>query len=168
MAGGTPVLAGFDAAVRRVDYRDGTTCPAPGSKPQASCPPKGYVEPRVAKRAGSVRARLTVTTGTTRIGKKRVSELRVRFRAPVAITDAKTMYLLEGRVPDSANKRCHHQVVFAPTNQNIARGALVRLAAPIPDDCPGTLRAQVLVADITYHNGTPKPGVVGRITRRLR
>ena len=48
--GGGPPVGVFDAAVKRVDYRDGTPCPEPGAK-RASCPPKGYVE-RSATRPG--------------------------------------------------------------------------------------------------------------------
>ena len=48
--GGGPPIGVFGAAVKRVDYRDGTRCPEPGVK-RASCPPKGYVE-RSATRPG--------------------------------------------------------------------------------------------------------------------
>ena len=163
--GGTPVGSDFDMGVARIDYRDGTSCP--GKKPRAFCPPKGYVK-RTPAKPGAVRARLTVTMGTRKFGKhKRVPEIRVRFRAPAAITDAQTMYLFEGRVPDSPAKRCHGQIFYTPTNHNIARGDVVKLFGVIPPDCKGTLRAQVILADISYHNGKPKPGVVGTIVRRL-
>lgn len=163
--GGTPVGSDFDMGVARIDYRDGTSCP--GKKPRAFCPPKGYVK-RTPAKPGAVRARLTVTMGTRKFGKhKRVPEIRVRFRAPAAITDAQTMYLFEGRVPDSPAKRCHGQIFYTPTNHDIARGDVVKLFGVIPPDCKGTLRAQVILADISYHNGKPKPGVVGTIVRRL-
>ncbi len=38
--GGGPPIGRFGAAVKRVDYRDGTRCPEPGHK-RASCAPKG-------------------------------------------------------------------------------------------------------------------------------
>ena len=73
----------------------------------------------------------------------------MRFRAPVAITDAQRMYLFEGRVPDSAVKRCRHTIFFTPTDRNVARGEIVRLFGIVPPDCTGTLRARVLLADIS-------------------
>jgi hypothetical protein len=162
--GGGPAIDIFGAAVARIDYRDGTYCPEPNSK-RAFCPPKGFAERSATKR--SVRSALTVTMGDRKLGATRVREIRVRFRAPVAITDAQRMYLFEGRFPDSTVKRCRHVIFYTPSNRNIARGELVRLFGIVPPDCTGTLRAHVLLADITYSNGKPKPAVVGRISRRF-
>jgi hypothetical protein len=58
-------------------------------------------------------------------------------------------------------------IFYSPTNRNIARGDTVRLFGIVPPDCTGTLRARVLLADITYGNGKPTPAVVGTVTRRF-
>jgi hypothetical protein len=164
--GGGPAIDVFGSAVTRIDYRDGTFCPEPRSK-RAFCPPKGFTE-RTPGPKGSVRAPLTVTMGTRKLGAKRVPEIRVRFRAPTAITDAQSMYLFEGRFPDATVQRCRRVIFSMPTNRNIARGDTVRLFGIVPPDCTGMLRAHVLLADITYNNGKPKPAVVGRVSRRFR
>jgi hypothetical protein len=44
----------------------------------------------------------------------------------------------------------------------------VRLFGIVPRDCKGTLRAHVLLADISYSNGKPRPAVVGRVSREFR
>ena len=164
--GGGPAIGAFGAAVKRIDYRDGTSCPEAGSK-RAFCPPKGSVERSARPQSGPVRRKLTVTMASRKIGASRVPVIRVRFRAPVAVTDAQRMYLFEGRFPDSDVKRCRRVIFYMPTDRNVARGELVRLFGIIPPDCKGTLRARVLLADISYSNGKPKPAVVGRVTRRF-
>ncbi len=161
---GGPAVGGA-GAVERIEYRDGTHCPEAGSR-QAACPPKGYVKRFTATRDKP--AALTVTMGSRKIGDKRVPEIRVRFRAPMAITDAQRMYLFEGRFPHSAVKRCRRAIFFTPTNRNIARGETVRLFGIVPPDCTGTLRAHVLLTDISYSNGKPRPAVVGRVSREFR
>ena len=120
MGGGPSVNQPF-VAVARVDYRDGTSCPSAAD--QAFCPPKGYVEPRRRDAGLAVQRRLEVSVGRGKYG----PEVRVRFRAPVAITQARDLYLLEGRFPDSRVKRCRRVIMFVPTDRNVARGERVRL-----------------------------------------
>ena len=72
-----------------------------------------------------------------KIGAKRVPEIRVRFRAPVAITDAQRMYVFEGRAPDSALERCRRVFFWTPTDRNIERGEVVRLFGVDPAGLQG-------------------------------
>ena len=101
--------------VTRIDYRDGTYCD------KAFCKPKGYVE-RPAPKRGSVRRPLTITVRRERVSKWTANVVHVRFKAPVAITDSQTMYLLEGRFPASPKKECRRVVFYAPTNRNVTVG----------------------------------------------
>ena len=162
--GGGPIAGLGDAAVRRVDYRDGTYCPRPG---EAFCKPKGFVERAAAKPSGSVRRPLRVTVRRERVSKRIATVVHVSFRAPVAITDSQTMYLLEGRFPDSPIKDCRGVRVVAPTIRNVAAGERVKLDGFVPPQCTGRLAAHVLLADISYHNGRPRASVVGRFTRHI-
>jgi hypothetical protein len=86
----------------------------------------------------------------------------------VAIRNAQTMYLLEGRFPTSPKKECRHVVFYASTNRNISVGQTIKLDGQIPPRCSGRLRARVLLADITYTNGKPSSPVVGRFTRQIK
>jgi hypothetical protein len=162
--GGGPTVGLDNAAVRRLDYRDGTHCPKPG---EAFCKPKAYVERAAAKPSGSVRRPLRVTARRERVSKWIATVVHVGFRAPVAITDSQTMYLLEGRFPDSPIKDCRRVIVYAPTNRNVAAGRQIKLDGTIPPRCKGRLQAHVLLADISYTNGKPRSPVVGRFTRQI-
>ena len=162
--GGGPTVGLDNAAVRRVDYRDGTHCPKPG---EAFCKPKAYVERAAAKPPGSVRRPLRITARRERVSTWIATVVHVRFRAPVAITDSQTMYLLEGRFPGSPIKDCRRVIFYAPTNRNVAAGQRVKLDGTIPPRCKGRLEAHVLLADISYTNGKPRAPVVGRFTRQI-
>jgi hypothetical protein len=146
------------SAVKRIDYRDGTSCPEPG---QVGCPPKGYVEPDRVQNAKSLRRKLTVKTA--RDGK--ATWIRVRFRAPAPITDAGHEYRLLGRVPDSADERCRSVVMYVPSNRNLARGDTVKLEGIVPNDCNGVLEGRVVLAATTERNDGGK--LVGRFTRPI-
>jgi hypothetical protein len=166
--GGGPSIAGPGSyTVRRIDYRDGTSCPAPGAK-QAFCKPKGAVERAATKPSASVRRPVQVTLGHRRVGKLRFPALHVSFRAPVAITDARRMYVLEGRFPDSRVKNCRQVVVFVPNGRNVARDEQIRLVGLIPPQCHGVFDASVLYADISYSHGNQPAARVARIRRQIR
>jgi hypothetical protein len=162
--GGGPAIAGPGATVRRIDYRDGTSCPAPDTN-RAFCAPKGYVDRAAAVPSASVRRPVRVTVGTRRFGKTRAPSLRVSFRAPVAISDARRMYVLEGRFPDSPVKHCRHVVLYVPNGRNVARDERISLVGIVPPDCHGTLDASVLYADIGYSHGNQPAARVARIRR---
>ena len=106
--------------------------------------------------------------GTARAGcSTSAPTVRVSFKAPVAITSASEMYLLEARFPASPLQRCRRVVLFVPSQRNIRRGERVELAGTVPHDCRARLVASVLLADISYHNGKPPAAAVGRFTRAL-
>ena len=63
--GGGPAPDLAISAVKRIDYRDGTSCPKPG---QIGCPPKGYVEPAPVPSSKTLRRKLTVKTVAGRQG----------------------------------------------------------------------------------------------------
>ena len=166
--GGGPAISGPGSyTVRRVDYRDGTSCPAPGEA-QWMCKPKGEVERAAATPSAPVRRPVRVTLGQRRVGKVRFPEVRVSFRAPVAITDARRMYVLEGRFPDSPIKNCRRVVVYVPNGRNVERGTRVQLNGTIPPQCHGVLDASVLYADIGYSHGNQPAARVARIRRQIR
>ena len=91
------------------------------------------------------------------------------FRAPVAITQARDLYVLEGRFPDSRVKRCRRVIMFVPTDRNIARGERVRLTGLVGGRCIGRLVASVVLTDISRgSNGKGPAATVGRFTRTIR
>ncbi|HWK29158.1 MAG TPA: hypothetical protein VNS09_21530 [Solirubrobacter sp.] len=164
--GGGPML-GQGAAIRRIDYRDGTSCP-PVDPKRPYCAPKGYVEPKPPKVSGSIRRSLRVSVGTYRVSRTlSVPKVTVRFRAPQAISGAGPMYLLEGRF-DNQVKECRRVILFAPTNRDVAAGERVTLFGTVPPRCHGTLKGRVvLVNGAKFHNGDPAP-TVGTFTRSFR
>jgi hypothetical protein len=156
--GGGPTVAMPWAGVKRVDYRDGTHCPA--SEQQAHCAPKGYVEPQV---EGSGSSRRTLTVRTSR--RRAFTWVQVRFRAPAAITDAKREYRLLGRFPGSADKDCRRTVMYVPSNRNVRRGDSVALEGTVPNACAGRLAGRVVLAATTERNDGGE--LVGRFTRPI-
>lgn len=159
-SGDRPVSGLPGSAVKRIDYRDGTHCTA-ATQRTPSCTPKGYVEPERVHSSKSLRRKLTVKT--SRDGQ--VTWIKVRFRAPVAITDAGHEYRLLGRVPDSVDKRCRAVVMYVPSNRNLQRGDTVKLEGIVPNDCNGRLQVSVVFAATTERNDGGK--LVGRLTRSI-
>jgi hypothetical protein len=160
--GGDTPMAGF-GSVTRVTYRDGSTCP-PAPRAGGQCPLAGYVAPRSRLTPAAVRRPLRVDVG--RAPKLRHAlELRVSFRAPVAISDARSMFMLTGTCAGARN-----QSLGAGTSRDIRKGALVRIAAPFSDRCRGPLSGRVVL--ITSSVPGARPGIpakllVGRFTHDL-
>jgi hypothetical protein len=165
--GDAPMVAGLDAGVRRIDYRDGTSCPAPGAK-RPFCEPKGYVPRPATKPSASLRRPVRVAFGHRRFGNTPFRTMHVSFRAPAAISDAQRMYVLEGRFPHNPRINCRRVIVFAPSTRNVKRGDRVRLDAVLASDCRGRLEASVLFADPSYSNGNQPAALVARIERQIR
>ena len=156
--GGGPAPDLSISAVKRIDYRDGTSCPKSG---QVGCPPKGYAEPAPVPSSKTLRRKLTVKT----VREDKATWIKVRFRAPAPITDAGHEYRLLGRVPDSADKRCRAVVMYVPSNRNLARGDTVKLEGIVPNDCRGRLVVSVVLAATTERDDGGK--LVGRVTRPI-
>jgi hypothetical protein len=146
--GGTPEVGVFGSPIARVDYRDGTSCP-PLEPKRISCPLKGYVE---RKAPPVVHARLRVSLAHHVVS--------VRFRAPLAISRADRMYVLQG-------KACGRTLLFVPTDHDIGAGVTVRLAGPVAPACHGRLRGEVLLTDASHTSSQPAPPV-GRFSLELR
>jgi hypothetical protein len=164
MGGGAPAVGLPSSAVRRIDYRDGTSCP-PLEPGKAVCPIKGYVAPRPPRDSPALRRPLRAVLTHMRIDHRSRPAVRVSFRAPRAITLAERMYLLQGRFP-AARNMCRRVILFVPTDRDIAAGERVSLIGPLPPQCHGRLSAAVLLVDETSRSGRPGP-TVGRFSLRV-
>ena len=156
--GGGPAPDLAISAVKRIDYRDGTSCPKAGQR----VPAQGL------RRAGA-RAELQVLApqadredrrGKTRRRGSRSASARPR-RSPTPGTSTGSL----GRVPDSADKRCRAVVMYVPSNRNLARGDTVKLEGIVPNECRGRLVVSVVLAATTERNDGGK--LVGRVTRPI-
>lgn len=98
-----------DYPLERITYRDGSTCPGPSSgRPPAvvTCPPVGYRRPRGAAPTSAqvarplhLRLRQVRAYGATRL------QIRVSFRAPIAVSGAASYYELETHLPQAGRCR---------------------------------------------------------------
>jgi len=147
-----------DYPLRGVAYRDGSRCPA-GADAQVIvvCPLKGY---RASPTAKLTSAQLAQPLTVRRNG----SRITISFAAPVAVTNASSVYALEARF--AGVERCHELVAVATSDHDVAAGAPVALKLSVPRFCHGRVSGTVRFQSPPGLPGTSAGTVVG--TFKLR
>jgi hypothetical protein len=148
---------GPDRGLASVQYRDGRRCviaspETGGGRPcsaEAAAPP-GRDDGRSLK--ATIRTRVTADGSLHRVD--------VRYRAPVAVRDARLQYLTSLELPDAPDCRDadeaaaapgtipldepgHPTTLFLPTTRDLSAGASVHAYFLVPRSCHGTARGRV-------------------------
>lgn len=141
MAGPAPMIG---HPFKRIVYRDGSFCPKPGAtQEERRCEPSGYRSPLTEIKPGSVRRPVRIELDGR--------ALRVSFRAPVNIEDARLTYWATAHFEDS----CPHIYFVPATNRDVRRGAVVRLDIKLPRRCHGPIDGTVRLS--ANRTGLPSP-----------
>lgn len=130
-----------------VTFKDGRRC---RPQPATSCARNGYTAPESPRvPPGRVKAHTEIRR-FQRNGNGYV-ELLVRFRAPIAITNAHRNYTLATTLPPACGT-----TDYATIDRDIKRGARVTLhTSELPSTCPGTATANLQLTQINPYLAGP-------------
>lgn len=143
-----------------VTFKDGRRCIP---RRAVSCAEVGYAVTRTPRlHPGRVAVRAMIRR-YQRNGKS-YADLVVRFRAPVAITNAHLSYALAATLP-----RACGTIDYANVDRDVRRGARVALAIPeLPGNCPGTATANLQLTRTNAYLAGPDPVIASLATFRFR